>query len=213
MLRCATEALLSRTRLPGAAADLQHALAMLEDVSSVAPVLALAESGTIRWSRLNMRWKPCHDLAQAVLQGLGRHLSGGGTESFVYLLDMNQLFEAHCARWLEKRFGVRVDEQVTLGYLLKRRPGGLKQIADFFWRDHSGRTWVGDAKYKIPGTDWPRIEDTRQLICYGQLAARGQAAVPGGLMLLHPTVGDEQCEQVNTFDGQMLLLQAVRVVQ
>jgi 5-methylcytosine-specific restriction enzyme subunit McrC len=213
LLRCATEVLLARTRLAGAAADLRDALAMFEEVSTTLPALALAESSGIRWSRLNLRWKLCHDLAQAVLRGLGRDLRGGGSESFVYLLDMNELFECHCARWLERRFGVHVKEQEPLGFLLRRKPRGLKQIADFVWRDCQGRTWVGDAKYKIPGSDWPKIEDTRQLICYGQLAALGPESAMGGLMLLHPTVHDEQCEEVTTFDDQLLRLQAVKVVR
>jgi len=213
LLRCATEALLHRTSLPGAAADLRDALSMLDEVPSVLPVQALADSPGIRWSRLNMRWRLCHDLALAVLRGLGRDLTGGSVESFVYLLDMNLLFECHCARWLEKRFEMPVKEQEPLGSLLLRSPGGLRQVADFIWRDHDGCTWVGDAKYKVPGSEWPKIEDVRQIICYGQLAALRFGAEMGGLMLLHPTVEDETCQEVSTFDQQTLHLQAVKVVR
>ncbi len=213
LLRCATEALLYRTRLPGAAADLRDALAMMDDVPVVLPAQALAQCTAIRWSRLNQRWKLCHDLALAVLRGLGRELTGGGTESFVYLLNMNALFESHCARWLERRMGMLVREQEPLGSLLRQSKGGLRQIADFLWHDASGRTWVGDAKYKVPGPEWPKIEDVRQLICYGQLAALRFGAEKGGLMLLHPTVEEETCRKAITFDHQTLYLQAVKVVR
>lgn len=214
LLRCATEELLQRVRLPGAAADLRDALAMLDEAPSVHPQQALIDAAHIRWSRLNARWRPCHDLALAVLQGLGRTLHSGATESFVYLLDMNALFESYCARWIETRFRTVVEEQVTVGYLLLRNQRRLRQIADFVWRQADRRLCIGDAKYKQPNADdWPRIDDTRQLICYGQLAAMSYQTKPGSLMMLYPTTGDEVSESVQTFDGQRLTLQAVKVVR
>jgi 5-methylcytosine-specific restriction enzyme subunit McrC len=214
LLRCATEVLLSRVRLPGASADLRDALAMLDDAQSVHPLEALHRSTQIRWSRLNARWRPCHDLAQAVLRGLGRELHAGGTESFVFLLDMNELFESFCTRWLERRFQVPVRTQEFVGRLLKREQRALYQYADFLWRDRENELWVGDAKYKLGDReDWPKIDDTRQLICYGQLAAQRHDTQPGSLMLLYPTTGEETEEVVTTFDDQELSLQAVRVVR
>lgn len=214
LLRCAVELLLARTRLAGAAADLRDALAMMEDVSRAHPLEALQGAAGIRWSRLNARWRPCHDLALAVLRGLGREMHAGGTESFVFLLDMNALFECHCARWLERRFGVAVSEQVVVGRLLAApAPRRLRQDADFLWQTRSA-VWVADAKYKrAMGEDWPRVEDVRQLICYGQLAQRGAPGKRSRLMLLHPTTGDETSEMRTTFDGQRLDLQAVRIVR
>ncbi len=214
ILRCAAEALLARVRLPGAAADLRDGLAMLDDAQSVHPMQALSDSTHIRWSRLNSRWRPCHDLAQAVLRGLGRELHSGGTESFVFLLDMNALFESFCARWIEKKLNVSVHEQVFVGKLLMREQRSLHQYADFLWRLHDGTLCVGDSKYKTAnGEDWPKIDDTRQLICYGQLAAHRHGTAPGSLMLLYPTTGAESSETVETYDRQRLTLQAVRVVR
>ena len=214
LLRCATEALLARVRLPGAAADLRDALAMLDDAQSVHPLEALSTSTQIRWSRLNARWRRCHDLAQAVLRGLGRELHAGGTESFVFLIDMNALFESYCARWIEECFRVPVRTQVFLGRLLLREQRSLHQYADFLWRDRTQGLWVGDAKYKISTRDdWPKIDDVRQMICYGQLAAIREGSVPGSLMLLYPSTTDERAEQVSTFDQQALTLQPVRVTR
>jgi 5-methylcytosine-specific restriction enzyme subunit McrC len=213
LLRCATELLLSRVRLPGAAADLRDALAMLDEVASVHPLEALSSAGSIRWSRLNMRWHACHDLAQAVLRGLGREMHAGGTESFVFLLDMNQLFESYCARWIERSSGAVVQEQVRLGTLLVSPNRKLGQDADFLWQQ-AGDVWVGDAKYKrSSGDDWPKIDDVRQLICYGQLARQRHPGKNSRLMLLHPTTNAETTETWETFDGQSLSLQCVRIVR
>jgi hypothetical protein len=67
------------------------------------------------------------------------------------------------------------------------------------WRERDGTLWVGDAKYKISGgADWPKIDDTRQLICYGQLAAQLHRTAPSSLMLLYPTTGEEISEMVET---------------
>ncbi len=214
LLRCATETLLQRVRLPGAAADLRDALAMLDEAPSVHPLQALSDATHIRWSRLNARWRPCHDLALAVMQGLGRTLHSGTTESFVYLLDMNKLFESYCARWIEKRFRTVVQEQVFVGKLLLRDRRSLHQYADFVWRQADHTLCVGDAKYKLPNADeWPQIADTRQLICYGQMAALRYQTRPGSLMMLYPTTGDEVSERVLTFDGQELVLQAVKILK
>ena len=92
-------------------------------------------------------------------------------------------------------------------------PRRLRQDADFLWQTRSA-VWVADAKYKrTMGEDWPRVEDVRQLICYGQLAQRSAPEKRSRLMLLHPTTGAETRETRVTFDGQRLDLQAVRIVR
>lgn len=213
LLRCASEVLLARVRLPGAAADLRDTIAMLDEAESVSPPEAISGATSIGWSRRNARWRPCHDLAMAVLRGLGRAMHAGRTESFVFLLDMNALFESFCARWIERRFKVAVHEQVRLGWLLETPSQRLGQDADFVWRTPR-EVWIGDAKYKVAsGNDWPRIDDVRQLICYGQLAKRKYAETDSRLMILHPTLGRESAVVTTAFDGQPLTLQSVRVLR
>ncbi|MBK8093516.1 MAG: hypothetical protein IPK32_16450 [Verrucomicrobiaceae bacterium] len=213
LLRCAAEVLLERVRLPGAAADLRDALAMFDEVESVQPVQAVASATGIRWSRLNVRWRPCHDLALAVLTGQGREMHAGSSGSFVFLIDMNRLFEDYCLCWLEKTYKQRIEPQKRLGTLLVAPDKRIAQDADFFWLDEN-EIWVGDAKYKLPDVqNWPRIEDLRQLICYGQLAQRIHTGKPSRLMILHPTTGEENCETLQTFDAQELRLQSIRVTR
>jgi 5-methylcytosine-specific restriction endonuclease McrBC regulatory subunit McrC len=213
LLRCAAEVLLGRVRLPGAAADLRDTIAMLEDAEPVSPLEAISGAPSIGWSRRNARWRSCHDLALAVLRGLGREMHAGRTESFVFLLDMNALFESFCARWIERQFSVPVHEQVRVGWLLSSPLQRIGQDADFVWH-MPGEVCVGDAKYKIAwGGDWPRIDDLRQLICYGQLAQKKYMTATSRLMILHPTTGAERGQSEVTFDGQSLTLQAVRIVR
>ena len=211
LLRCAAEVLLARTRLPGAAADLRDAISILEETESVRAKEALSGAAAVRWSRMNERWRACYELAVAALSGLGRELHAGDTESFVFLLDMNFLFESYCGRWLERKFAVAVSEQKRLGHLLKT-PQSCGQKPDFQWR-HGGSVWVGDAKYKQrSGDDWPQIADIRQLICYGRLAEQIHA-IPSRLTLLYPTLNAEVQEVWTTFENQPLELRAVRVVK
>lgn len=211
ILRCAAEVLLARTRLPGAAADLRDAVARFDETESIRAKEALSDAASIRWSRLNARWRPCYELAIAALNGLGRELHAGDTESFVFLLDMNSLFEKYCARWLEGKFGVVVSEQEPIGYLLQS-PNRRRQDPDLQWR-HDGTIWVGDAKYKRRrDIDWPDIPDLRQLICYGRLAEQAHSA-RSRLVLLYPTTSAEDAETLMTFENQTLKLQAVRIVR
>ena len=106
-----------------------------------------------------------------------------------------------------------VQEQVRLGSLLISPTQKLGQDADFLWHQED-EVWVGDAKYKRPtGDDWPKIDDVRQLICYGQLATQRHPGKASRLMLLHPTTDIESAEECRTYDGQALRLQSVRVVK
>ncbi len=217
VLRCAAEMLRRRSRLPVAVRELGDCVARLDDARAVAAGTALAEAATIRWSRLNLRWRRCHDLALSVLRGLGQHHHSGAGDSFVYLLDMNRVFESFCLHWLQARRWdaerVKVREQDLIGHLLQQSPGGIEQHPDFWWhtREH---VWVADAKYKLTGTGaWPRIDDVRQLICYGQLAKQRKPGLPSQLLILHPTTGVECSEKVVTFDNQPLTLQGVRVIR
>jgi 5-methylcytosine-specific restriction endonuclease McrBC regulatory subunit McrC len=214
LLRCATTLLLARTRLPGAAADLRDALAMLEDVTPCHPLEVMQSLGKIRWSRLNARWRPCHDLAVAVIRGMGREMHAGSTESFVYLLDMNRLFERYCQSWLEQTFyPCQVQAKCCVGTLFIAPKSGMRQEADFLWQAEDG-LWVGDAKYKQAAPDdWPKVADIRQLICYGQLAAKGHGVTETKLMLLYPDTCGEAARDFVAYDGQPVRLQPVPVVR
>ena len=214
LLKGATTTLLHLTRLPGAATALRHAHSCLESAGHAPPARLLHEASQIRWSRLNARWRPCHDLAVAILRGTGREIHAGQQESFVFLLDMNQLFESYAATWLERKFQRPIQQQKFIGKLLIQGPHLFSQIPDFFWSDDAHRLWVGDAKYKMAkDAAWPKIDDIRQLICYGQLAARTYQTSQTSLMLLYPTTGEENQETLLTYDSQTLILQSVRLLK
>lgn len=217
VLASAARLMLVHAQLPAVAQELSQCLSLLTEASAVTPALALADAGLVQWSRLNARWRRCFDLAVTVLKGAGQqHYSGSGG-SFVYLLDMNRVFESYCRAWLEDQLWdgarARVQREPTIGYLLQRSPGGLRQLPDFFWLSQE-RCWIADAKYKLPETadHWPRIDDVRQLICYGQLAQMSHPGRNSQLLMLYPTTGKEERSVLRTFDGQPLTLCAVPVL-
>ena len=142
----------------------------------------------------------------------------GESGTFVFLLDMNRVFEDLCAVRLEQWFGVEVRTQVSLGSLLRRKPGGIRQIADFRWETPDGLLWIGDAKYKCaPATKdspftWLDPADVRQLICYGQMASGLRPASRRRLLLLYPATAHSDVAVTETYDGTAFATVPVLVV-
>ena len=171
--------------------------------------------------------------------GIGHSMGVGSANTFVFLLDMNQVFENYVHAVLQSHFKTAVEEQKYVGSLLDVHPGSISQLADYYWYD--GFTfWIGDAKYKhlakgqqqaLRFRDLETEEnepdsaplagqvlspaDVRQLTVYAQLVQlREQAATPPNLMLLYPFVGaTEQCvsDCVNAWNGSKFWLTPVQV--
>ncbi len=162
--------------------------------------------------------RPCYDLAVALLQGIGRDWRAGESGTFVFLLDMNRVFEDLCAMRLEQWFGVPVRTQVPLGTLLRQKPGGILQIADFRWETPDGLLWIGDAKYKRAPARmdspfaWLDPADVRQLICYGQMASGLVPASRRRLLLLYPVTSHSDVRITETYDGTAFATVPVPVV-
>ena len=93
------------------------------------------------------RFETAFDHARRLLAGIGHDLGSGSAKTFVFLLDMNRVFESMSHVVLESHFPVAVEEQKPVGNLLRIHPGSICQLADYFWCD-SSRCWIGDAKYK-----------------------------------------------------------------
>lgn len=214
VLHCAAREMRHRVRLPAAAADLETALSMMPEVTPCRAAEALALAAQVRWPRQAERWRPCFDLSVALLSGLGREWRSGDAGTFVFLLDMNKVFEDFCAVRLEQWFGVPVRTQEFLGHLLGGKRAGLRQYADFVWQTRDGTCWIGDAKYKraaaTDGTSWLDVADVRQLICYGQMHAPDG---PRRLMLLHPVTEFTKPVEMVTYEHTALHIVPVPVVQ
>lgn len=217
LLKCACRFLSERVNYLEAARLLLDCQVLLSEVEDVSAVTALRDVANLRFDRSMERFRTAFGLARRLLAGIGHDLGTGRARTFVFLLDMNRVFERYVHAVLESHFRVAVEEQKPIGSLLRIQPGGISQQADYFWRDPSG-SWIGDAKYKhlakghccpLRFTDLEADHnksddlaplagqvlsagDVRQLTVYAELAQlRGHLATPPELMLLYPFVGSE----------------------
>ncbi len=240
LFKCACRFLAERVNYLEAARLLIDCQALLSEVEDVSPVTALRDIGNLRFDRSVDRFRTAFDLARRLLTGIGHSLGVGSANTFVFLLDMNHVFESYVHAVLESHFKTAVQEQKYVGSLLDVHPGSISQLADYYWRD--GATfWIGDAKYKhlakgqqqaLRFRDLETEEngsddsaplagqvlspaDVRQLTVYAQLVQlREQAATSPNLMLLYPFVGTaEQCvsDSAIAWNGSKFWLTPVQV--
>ena len=202
--------------------------ALLSEVDDVSAVTALRDVANLRFDRSMNGWSRTLMFTRRLLAGIGHDLGSGSAKTFVFLLDMNRVFERYVHAVLESHFRVAVEEQKPVGNLLRIHPGSICQLADYFWCDSSG-CWIGDAKYKhlakghshaLRFSDLEAEQsdelaplagqilsagDIRQLTVYAELfRLRGQLASFPGLMLLYPFVGPAiEClpDNVTTWNG------------
>lgn len=199
IFRAAVTLLQSRTRFHVATCALAHCDELLAEVRECTPYEALQSVPRIVLDRQGTRFDPSLHMAKLLLGGGTLNPYASGAQNFVFLIDMNRLFEAFAGAALRQAFSARMGSQTTIGHLF-RLPSRLEQIADFTWRTQDG-AWVADAKYKrIGGLGDVAPADVRQLITYGRIYAPDQAR---RLLVVYPTVGvikqSERWRQ--TFDG------------
>jgi len=212
ILKCACRFLTSRVHNPDTQRLLFDCLGMLDEVADVDPGTALRQVDRIVWDRSMQRFSLPFKLAVRLLQSIGHEAFHGGPQTYVFLLDMNQVFEDYVGAMLERKFQVPVDQQYPIGHLFKT-PSRLRQLPDFYWQK-DGRTYVADAKYKPffswhtdpdeedDGDNFFSVADVRQLICYGLLASPTSENVE--LQIIYPWIGQGEPPpsiQKTTFPG------------
>ena len=240
LFKSACRFLAERVNYREAARLLVDCEALLGDVEHVSPSTALRDVANLRFDRSLDRFNTAFDLARRLLAGIGHNLGVGSANTFVFLVDMNQLFESYVHAVLESHFGKAVAEQQYVGRLLRVDPGGIFQQADYYWRD-GATAWIGDAKYKHLAkgqqqalrfcnleTEQNQLDDfaplagqvltpadVRQLIVYAELArVREKLETPPNLMLLYPFVGDAaEClpDSATAWNGSTFWLMPVQV--
>jgi hypothetical protein len=146
IFKCACRILQTRVQNPAPALLLDECCFILDEVSDITVHDALQLARNLRWNRSNDRFRRCFDMATRMLSGSGYQLGHGDGDSFVFLLDMNDVFERFTAAAISAHFNVTVSEQKVIGKLFKN-PSSINQKPDFLWT-FQGQDWIGDAKYK-----------------------------------------------------------------
>ena len=217
LLRCTVEVLIENATGSRAFEELLVCRALLDGVSPVNVQTALSQSRFLGWTRINKRFETCAEVAIGILQGFGRGFEGESKASFIFLIDMNKVFEDYASALISRQYGgVPVFAQKRIGHLLKAgsesKQCQIPQKPDLVW-EHQGVSYVADAKYKLvkswtekgeEGTGWIP-NDVRQLICYGQLLKKPEGERRNErLLILSPCVGFEGLPPESwgtTFDG------------
>lgn len=229
LLKCACRLLRRRVSHPLAMGLLGDCLFMLDEVADVPAADALRATERLAWTRATERFRPTFQLARRILAGKGPRLQAGQENTWVFLVDMNQVFEAFVRVALEDKFKIVVEEQQSLGHLFQN-PFRLKQLPDYLWK-HDGRAWIGDAKWKLlageiaedDGAEAPVANarlapaDVRQLTTYAELMWRKQNKESGNsarpeLAVFYPGVSPGATTQVlETWNDTWLHLVPVAV--
>jgi len=164
---------------------------------------------TFSYTRLNEHYRKAHTLAWLVFDGLGIHdlLRSGMTDSFVFLIDMNLLFEQFLGRALNTLCSRR---NLHVRYQLKNRSilwNGFKNkpysgiIPDFLIDDPSASDKTKsclpiDAKYKLYDELKVGNEDIYQCFLYAFAYEQSQAKRLPQAILLYPGTKNVASEQV-----------------
>jgi 5-methylcytosine-specific restriction enzyme subunit McrC len=209
---------------------------MLDDVEEVSVPVALAEAQKLRYfDRTMERFRLSFDLTVRLLSSTGHALQTASTETFVFLVDMNKLFERYTHQLLEAVFGVRVRREEPVWYLFPELDRGrIAQKPDYYLTDREGTVWIGDAKYKHlargqettlafataedeSATAAGRLlspDDVRQLTVYAELDRRQRKVeIPARLLLLYPFVGQQRwvADTETAWNGARFTLVPVRM--
>jgi 5-methylcytosine-specific restriction enzyme subunit McrC len=187
VLRYAVEVLLHHPRVGAASRpDLRRARGWLEGVATVhVSGVALARA---RYDRLNETYRPLHQLAALLLDGMGLGQEQGRFQAGTFLVDMNALFELFVAEWLSNRLSPALSVHTQVHTFLDR--DSLVTIRpDIVIRPEGVLRLIIDTKYKA---GFESNADVYQALAYCR-ALRVEHAV-----LLYP-VG-ETCRAVHVVD-------------
>jgi 5-methylcytosine-specific restriction endonuclease McrBC regulatory subunit McrC len=237
VLRCACRWL--RDRIGGADTRrlLTGCLYMLDGVDDVSAATALQAARQVHhFDRTMERFRLPFELAHRLLSGTGPILQAGGAETFVFLVDMNDLFERYVHVVLEAAFAVPVRRQSPVWHLFPDLPHGrIAQKPDFHLTDREGRVWIGDSKYKhlaraqasalrfmrtetdagdIPAGRLLSPDDVRQLTVYAELEHRSRPRTSrANLLLLYPYVGQGRAaaDSARAWNGSVFTLAPIRL--
>lgn len=237
LLKCSCQFLQPRVRNGNTFKALADCITQFDEICDVDPLTALTGVISHRWDRTTERFRTVFDLAKRLLQGIGHLLNSADVTTFVFLLDMNKVFQEYVRVLLEVCFDVRIESDQPVGYLFPNLlKGRVEQRPDYFWRTSDGMFWVGDAKYKhltkeqksplmfaISEKDNDsstlagkilQPNDIRQLTVYAELIWKNNyVAHRPNILLLYPFVEDGELNSSKTkaWNGSTFTLCPVRM--
>lgn len=175
VFKCALDFLKRRVHHSGAKRALGRCSSLLEQVELVSPREVLSGAARIKWTPQARRFERHFRFAVRLLRGQSPDFGARHNQSWVFLTDMNALFESFCARAIEDRLGTRILEQELVGHLFDS-PKATKQLADFVWQQNEN--WcVGDAKWKLLGNAPPTFGDEEEELSQQKLKSLSPADV------------------------------------
>ena len=228
LFKCACEWLQKRVTHSRSRTLLGECLWLLDDVQSVTPNEAVGATERFAFHRANARFASAFDLARRLLQSQSPDFGARAHSSWIFLTDMNALFERFCARAIEAQANTSVREQESIGTLFVT-PHTIRQKPDFLWKENN--VWkLGDAKWKLIGQGAPDFseeegvssnaekakvspDDARQLSVYSEMLKRNMSLgeVPD-VSLFYPTLTSHAPPAPRrTWNGGRLILRPVCV--
>lgn len=176
---------------PRFASRLQRLRHLLQELSLVR--FRPSDIEAFSYDRLNEHYRPVHALCRLILEARGVELEQGSMSTGSLLVDMNRLFEAFLARWLQAHlrapWSLRSQWQSTLdqGQQVAIRP-------DLVLLREGRPVLVADTKYKVDKVR-PSREDAYQALAYCRGLGVRQC------VLIYPDLGRDG-SRVTVRDGE-----------
>ncbi len=227
LLKCACHWLRGRVGHSVAKTVLSECLGLLDEAQSVSPREALAQTERFAFSRANGRFQNAFDLSRRLLASQSPDFGASGAQNWVFLTDMNELFEEFCAAALRENGAQELETQAEIGHLF-RAPNSIGQKPDFLWRE--GERWcIGDAKWKLLGQNAPIFadeneeikvgkatvspDDARQMSVYSEILRRNKELLNAPPVTIFYPLLEGACPTIRKtmWNGAELRLQPVRV--
>lgn len=165
--------------LPGVTPHTRRALRQLASrLGEAAPPTAADMRSETNFTRLNEHCRPAEHLARMVMRDVSLLDSSGTTGAAVFLVDMNQVFEAFIESRLRRHL---IDRLVVTGQWRDRLDiaGHVRIKPDLvFGFTKQTPIYVGDTKYKVTSDGIARQADYYQMLAYS--TALG---VPEGILV------------------------------
>lgn len=184
--------LLEYTHNPDNKKNLKGALMFLDDAREIELSIPLLES--VKFSRLNMDFKPVFDMAKMFYQNLQPENNIGDEFVFSFLIPVNDLFEYYLFKLIDGMEGYRAKHESILPFAKTEDNRNILTIKpDILVYKDKGLILIADAKYKNPGYDNAMFNNISRDDIY-QVFAYGKAYGVNTVSLIYPLFDELSAE-------------------